>query len=49
MHTQTHHAAVTVPLPTGLVAVVNGQMLEQAARPILQRTAQLTTEAIAAA
>ncbi|WP_238453413.1 Hsp70 family protein [Micromonospora sp. ATA51] len=48
-HALTDHAAVTVPLPGGPVAVVNGQMLEQAARPILQRTAQLTTEAIAAA
>ncbi|PWR09722.1 Hsp70 family protein [Micromonospora sicca] len=48
-HALTNHAAVTVPLPAGPVAVVNGQMLEQAARPILRRTAQLTTEAIAAA
>ncbi|WP_236647892.1 Hsp70 family protein [Micromonospora sicca] len=48
-HALTDHAAVTVPLPAGPAAVVNGAVLEQAAQPVLQRTAQLTTEAIAAA
>ncbi|WP_146167662.1 Hsp70 family protein, partial [Micromonospora sp. MH33] len=48
-HALTDHPAVTVPLPAGPAAVVNGQMLEQAARPVLCRAAQLTTEAITAA
>jgi hypothetical protein len=48
-HALTNHAAVTVPLPAGPAAVVTGAVLEQAAQRVLQRTAQLTTEAVAAA
>ncbi|MEH0934435.1 Hsp70 family protein [Micromonospora psammae] len=48
-HALTHHAAVTVPLPTGPAAVLNGGLLEQAAQPVLTRVAELTVEALAAA
>jgi hypothetical protein len=40
---------VTVPLPGGPAAVVNGTLLEQATRPVAERVARLTVEAIAAA
>jgi hypothetical protein len=45
----SQHPAVTVPMPTGPAVVVNGTLLEQVARPILQRAADLTTEAVSAA
>ncbi|MGS2619784.1 Hsp70 family protein [Micromonospora sp. LZ34] len=43
------HPAVTVPLPDRPPIIANGVMLEDAARPVLQRVAQLASEAIAAA
>ncbi|WP_425412952.1 Hsp70 family protein [Micromonospora nigra] len=43
------HAAVSVAVPSGPAVVLNAQVLEQAARPVLQRAARLTVEAIAAA
>ncbi|MDZ5493940.1 Hsp70 family protein [Micromonospora sp. GCM10011541] len=43
------HPAVTVPLPDRAPVVANSAMLDEAARPVLQRVAQLTCEAIAAA
>ncbi|MEU9509309.1 Hsp70 family protein [Micromonospora sp. NPDC048170] len=42
-------AAVTVPLPDASAVVLTAGLLEQAAQPVLQRVAKLTTEAIAAA
>lgn len=48
-HALAHHAAVTVPLPSGPAAVLNAALLDQAARPALSRVAELTVEAIAAA
>jgi molecular chaperone DnaK (HSP70) len=48
-HALTHHAAVTVPLPNGTAAVLNSQLVEHAAVPVLRRAAQLTAEAITAA
>lgn len=44
-----HHPAVTVPLPNRPPIIVNNTMLEQAAHPVLQRAAQLTSEAVTAA
>lgn len=44
-----HHPAVTVPLPDRPPIIVNNAMLEQAARPVLQRAARLTSEAVTAA
>ncbi|MEU8299740.1 Hsp70 family protein [Micromonospora sp. NPDC048909] len=43
------HPAVTVPLADRPPVIMNGAMLDEAARPVLQRVAQLTSEAIAAA
>ncbi|MEV4465136.1 Hsp70 family protein [Micromonospora echinofusca] len=48
-HALGEHPAVTVPLPDGPAVVVNGTVLEQAARPVAQRVAQLAVEAVAAA
>ncbi|WP_406106265.1 DUF5954 family protein [Micromonospora globbae] len=48
-HALADRAAVTVPLPQGTAMVLNTGLLEQATQPVLQRVAQLTTEAIAAA
>ncbi|WP_441173153.1 Hsp70 family protein [Micromonospora palomenae] len=48
-HALAHHPAVTVPLPSGPAAVLNAALLDQAARPALDRVAELTVEAIAAA
>ncbi|MFG1888112.1 Hsp70 family protein [Micromonospora sp. NPDC049051] len=48
-HALGEHPAVTVPLPGGPAVVVNGSVLEQAARPIAQRVAQLAVKAVAAA
>ncbi|TDC37671.1 Hsp70 family protein [Micromonospora sp. 15K316] len=43
------HPAVTVPLPDRPPVIANSAMLEDAARFVLQRVAQLTQEAVAAA
>ncbi|WP_433493671.1 Hsp70 family protein [Micromonospora sp. CA-248089] len=48
-HALADRVAVTVPLPQGQAAVLNTDLLEQAAHPVLQRVAQLATGAIAAA
>ncbi|MFG1833861.1 Hsp70 family protein [Micromonospora chersina] len=48
-HALADRVAVTVPLPQGQAAVLNTDLLEQAAHPVLQRVAQQTIEAIAAA
>lgn len=48
-HALADRVAVTVPLPQGEAAVLNADLLEQAAHPVLQRVAQLAIEAIAAA
>ncbi|MEU1840242.1 Hsp70 family protein [Micromonospora chersina] len=48
-HALADRVAVTVPLPQGEAAVLNTDLLEQAAHPVLQRVAQLAIEAIAAA
>ncbi|MFC0504980.1 Hsp70 family protein [Micromonospora costi] len=43
------HPAVTVPLPDRPPVIANHALLEDAARPVLQRVATLTSEAIRAA
>ncbi|MEU1812776.1 Hsp70 family protein [Micromonospora aurantiaca (nom. illeg.)] len=48
-HALAERAAVTVPLPDASATVLTVGSLEQAAHPILQRVAQLTLEAVAAA
>lgn len=48
-HALGEHPAVTVTVPGGPAVVVNGSVLEQAARPVAQRVAQLAVEAVAAA
>ncbi|MFI2663415.1 Hsp70 family protein [Micromonospora carbonacea] len=43
------HAAITVPQPAGTAVVATSVMLEQAARPVLQRVGQLAVDAVIAA
>ncbi|SCF42757.1 Hsp70 protein [Micromonospora matsumotoense] len=47
--TLAYHAAITVPQPTGTAVVATSMVLEQVARPILERVGQLTADAVAAA
>ncbi|MCX4387291.1 Hsp70 family protein [Micromonospora peucetia] len=48
-HALGEHPAVTVPLPDRPAVVANGTLLEQAIRPVAERVAHLTVEAIGAA
>ncbi|RKN46156.1 Hsp70 family protein [Micromonospora endolithica] len=48
-HALGEQPAVTVPLPGRPAVVANGILLEQAVRPVVERVAELTVEAIAAA
>ncbi|WP_244295931.1 Hsp70 family protein [Micromonospora orduensis] len=43
------HPAVTVPLPDRPPVIANSEMLDEAARPVAWRVAQLTQDAVAAA
>ncbi|MFF0172927.1 Hsp70 family protein [Micromonospora profundi] len=43
------HPAVTVPLPDRPPVIANSAMLDEAARPVARRVAQLTQDAVAAA
>ncbi|GGL92873.1 Hsp70 family protein [Micromonospora yangpuensis] len=43
------HTAITVPQPGGTAVVATGVLLEETARPVLERVGQLTVDTIAAA